>query len=184
MIKILALCGESGSGKDTMMKKVLELRPDLHEIISCTTRPKREGEWEGVNYYYYTPEQFLSKTLDDGMLEYTEFNGWFYGTSRQSIDENKINIGVFNPTGIKNLLQRYDVDLIVVYVRRPAKLRLIGQLTREENPDVSEIIRRAAADEKDFYCLPFDYTIIDNEIQEDLIIGPQNIVALLDEFEK
>jgi guanylate kinase len=43
-IKIVALIGESGSGKDTFMQEVLKLRPDLHEIISCTTRPIREGE--------------------------------------------------------------------------------------------------------------------------------------------
>lgn len=183
MIKIIALCGEAGSGKDTMMQKVLELRPDLHEIISCTTRPRREGEIEGVNYYYYTNEQFLVHTLNDRMLEYTQFNGWFYGTSREAVDENKINIGVFNPTGIKNLLTRNDVELIVVYVRRPAKQRLLGQLTREENPNVSEIIRRAAADEEDFKCLPFEYHMIDNEIYEDLMAGAQEIVALLDEFE-
>ena len=63
MYKIIALCGEAGSGKDTFMREVLKLRPDLHEIVSCTTRPMREGEQEGVNYFYYTPNEFLDKIV-------------------------------------------------------------------------------------------------------------------------
>lgn len=182
MYKIIALIGEAGSGKDTMMKKVLELRPDLHEIVSCTTRPKREGEVDGVNYHYYTVEQFLDKYINNEMLEGTKFNGWYYGTSFDSVQEDAINIGVFNPAGIRSLLQRSDIDLQVVYICRPTKLRLLGQLNREENPNVSEIIRRAAADEKDFAQLPFDYYLIENEVVEDLVSGPINIVALLDRF--
>ena len=181
-IKILALCGESGSGKDTFMQEVLKLRPDLHEIVSCTTRPIREGEIHGVNYFYYSVEEFLNKCVHNEMLESTMFNNWYYGTSKDSVVEDAINIGVFNPAGIQTLLANPEVELKIVYVRRPAKLRLMGQLTREENPNVSEIIRRAAADEKDFAVLPFEYTLIENEIYDDLVMGPQRIVELLDEF--
>lgn len=184
MYKILALIGESGSGKDTIMKEVLKLRPDLHEIVSCTTRPMREGEQEGINYFYYNDKEFLDKCIRGEMLEATNFNNWYYGTSKDSVIDNGINIGVFNPDGIKRLLQNPDVDLQVVYVWRPAKLRLLGQLNREENPDVSEIIRRAAADEKDFAVLPFEYYLIENEVRDDLVSGPLNIVALLDNFNK
>jgi hypothetical protein len=60
------------------------------------------------------------------MLESTMFNNWYYGTSKDSIDEDKINIGVFNPAGITRLLQNEEVDLMVVYIYRPAKLRLLG----------------------------------------------------------
>ena len=142
----------------------------------------REGEQEGINYYYHTPDQFLDKIVAGEMLEYTKFNSWYYGTGLDSVREDKINIGVFNPTGIRTLLSLENVRVIPVYIYRPAKLRLIGQLTREENPNVSEIIRRAAADEKDFAILPFDYYLIENGIYEDLEMGPQRIVELLDEF--
>ena len=180
--KILALIGESGSGKDTIMQKVLELRPDLHEIVSCTSRPMREGEREGVNYYYYTPENFISKIEGGQMLEHTFFNNWHYGTSYDSVREDVVNVGVFNPYGIRQLIQRDDVELIVVYVRRSAKQRLLGQLNREDNPNVSEIVRRAAADEQDFAHLDFDHYTIDNEIYEDLVMAPARVAQLLDEF--
>lgn len=53
--KIVAIMGKAGAGKDTLLRECLALDPNkLHEIISCTTRPPREGEREGVNYYYLT----------------------------------------------------------------------------------------------------------------------------------
>jgi guanylate kinase len=125
MYKIIALIGKAGSGKDTMMHRVLERNPNLHEIVSCTTRPRREGEVEGVNYFYLTPEQFGDKVLHDEMLEATCFNDWFYGTSYESLRSDVVNIGVFNPTGIESLLGRPDVEVHVFYVIASAKDRLL-----------------------------------------------------------
>jgi guanylate kinase len=56
MYKIIAIMGESGTGKNSLMQEILKLKPELHEIIPCTTRPMRQGETDGVDYYYYTPE--------------------------------------------------------------------------------------------------------------------------------
>ena len=56
MYKIIALIGKAGAGKDTILREIIKSNPDLHEMISCTTRPKREGEVDGVNYFYLTPE--------------------------------------------------------------------------------------------------------------------------------
>lgn len=150
MYKIIAIMGEAGTGKDSLMQEILKLKPEFHEIISCTTRPKRQGEVEGVNYYYYTPEQFGDRVLHDEMLECTVFNDWFYGTSYDSVRSDCINIGVFNPTGVESLLARPDVDVKVVRVVAEDKTRLIRQLNREEWPDVREIVRRFNADWMDF----------------------------------
>ena len=56
--------GKAGSGKDTIMKKMLELYPDLYEIVSCTTRPRRDYEIEGINYYFYSVEDFTKKVIN------------------------------------------------------------------------------------------------------------------------
>lgn len=150
MYKIIAIMGEAGTGKDSLMQEILKLQPMFHEIISCTTRPMREGEAEGVNYYYYTPEQFGDKVLFNEMLECTVFNDWFYGTSYDSVRSDCVNIGVFNPTGVESLLARPDVDVIVIRVIAEDKTRLLRQLNREGSPDVREIIRRFNADWMDF----------------------------------
>lgn len=181
MYKIIALIGKAGSGKDTMMHKVLERNPNLHEIVSCTTRPRREGEVEGVNYFYLTPEQFGDKVLHDEMLEATCFNDWFYGTSYESLRSDIVNIGVFNPTGIESLLGRPDVEVHVFYVVASAKDRLLRQLNREKDPDVDEIIRRYKTDEQDFADLDFEYDVLHNEIYEDLNAGVEAILCSLED---
>lgn len=155
--KIVAICGKAGAGKDTIFQKVLDLLPQAHEIISCTTRPPREKEVEGINYYFLTPQQFADKVLHNEMLEATCFNDWFYGTSYDSLRMNKLNIGVFNPAGIRALTQDPHVDAKIIYIQASDKNRLLRQLNRESDPDVSEIIRRYKADEEDFLDLELDF---------------------------
>lgn len=179
MYKIIALMGEAGSGKDRTMQAVLEANHNLHEIISCTTRPMRQGEAHGVNYFYYTPEQFGQKVLDGEMLECTVFNDWFYGTSYDSVrSDGVINIGVFNPTGVESLLARPDCDVIVFWVKCNDKTRLLRQLNREEDPDVREVVRRFQADYNDFDGLEaeFPLTVLKNDIEEDLSRNVEEIL--------
>lgn len=181
-IKIIALIGEAGSGKDSLLgtlQKVYE-ENTFSEIISCTTRPKREGEINGLNYYFLTDEKFMQQIQENKMLEYTQFNGWFYGTLKNTLHTTKPNIGVFNPAGIRSLLKRPDIDLKVFYVRVPAKERLIRQLNREENPNINEIIRRYQTDLQDFQHLEFDYEIVDNT--KDIVSVANSLLDTIDEF--
>lgn len=171
MIKIIAIIGKAGSGKDTLLKKVLKKYPDLKEIVSCTTRPPRENEVNGVDYHFLTDEQFANRLSNHQMLEYTSFNSWFYGTEKGTLDTEKINIGVFNPTGIRSLLQHSEIKVKVFYINASDKNRLIRQLTREENPLVDEVIRRYRADDLHFDNLDFSYHELVNDKEEDLEIA-------------
>lgn len=179
MYKIIALIGKAGSGKDTLLRKLIENNPSFNEIISCTSRPKREGEKEGINYYYLTEQEFKEKEKQGEMLETSYFNNWFYGTPCSSLDKDKINIGVFNPDGIKSMRSKSIEEGIlyrIFYITTSSKMRLLRQLNREENPNVEEIIRRYNADEKDFKNLDFNYTVIENENYDDLIAGANSIL--------
>lgn len=167
MYKIIALIGEAGSGKDSLMQGVLKENPNLHEIISCTTRPPREGEVNGVNYYFMSGEEFGDKVVNGEMIEATSFNNWFYGTGYESLRSDCVNIGVFNPEGIESLLVAPEVEVKIFYVRAGDKERLLRQLNREENPDCLEIIRRFRTDLFDFETLNFDYTELKNDNMED-----------------
>ena len=178
MYDIIAIMGEAGSGKDSIMQGVLKQCPTLHEIVSCTSRPIREGEQEGVNYHYYSPTDFSTKIFKNEMLEYTIFNGWFYGTGFDSVEEDKLNIGVFNPEGIHKLLQRKDCNLKIFYVRASPKNRLLRQLNRESDPDVAEIVRRFKTDTEDFESFDFEYTEIPNNTWEEFENG---IIKILTE---
>ena len=148
--KIIAICGKSASGKDSLLREVVRKDSNFHEIVSCTTRPPRELEVDGVNYFFMSEEEFLNKKNNNEMLETSSFRDWFYGTSLEGVSEEKINVGVFNPTGINSLLSDSRVDIYLVLVEASDKVRLIRSLHREANPDVGEIIRRYQTDNEDF----------------------------------
>ena len=66
--------GKAGAGKDTLLRECLALYPgQYHEIVSCTTRPPREGEVDGVNYHFLTSEEFAERLEDGRMIEATIF---------------------------------------------------------------------------------------------------------------
>ena len=149
--RVIAICGESAAGKDTYLQEMLKVGyGEVHEIISCTTRPPRQNELDGRNYHFLTSKQYADKIKRGEMLETSHFRDWFYGTSIDALQHNKINIGVFNPTGIRSLLKDPRVSVYVVRMIAPAKMRLLRSLNREDNPDVDEIVRRYLADEEDF----------------------------------
>lgn len=161
--KIFALFGKSGAGKDTIQKWIVSNYAYLTKgIVSCTTRPKRENEIDGKDYYFLNNEKFAEEVLNGNMLEATEFNHWFYGTRLSELDKNKINVGVFNIGGIECLLQDSRIEVTPFYVDVPDKIRLTRALNREENPDCHEICRRFLSDEKDFCDIDFDYETIYN----------------------
>lgn len=172
--KIIALIGESGAGKDTILQKVCQIpQPHLHSIISYTTRPPREGEVDGEDYYFITADKFANLIFDEKMLEATAFREWCYGTGYDSLDINKINIGVFNPDGVELLSYLDEIDLHVYWIKTHPKNRLLRSLNRELNPDVDEIVRRYLADEEAFTALDKNIEVIElkNDTEDDLKIA-------------
>ena len=167
-IPLIAIIGKAGAGKDTVMRHVLDKDRTLNEIVSYTTRPPREGEVEGKDYHFIDVEQFTDLVLNDKMLEASSFNNWFYGTGIDSLDPNKVNIGVFNPEGIESLMLHNNIDLYVFLIEASDKTRLIRQLSREESPDIDEIFRRFKTDYEDFFDLQFHHNFLINESDNDL----------------
>lgn len=168
--KIVALFGEAGSGKDYIQKEIMKTiwgKTNLHQIISCTTRPPREGEKDGVDYHFIlTPAEFLNYENLHNWIEFTSFREWWYGTSIKHLNKDKINIGVFNIDGIKQILEDEEIECIPIYIKTLPKIRLLRQLNRESDPNCDEIIRRYLTDQKDFLNIPFHYYIIENNYDE------------------
>ena len=160
---VIALFGKSAAGKDAIQKWIVSTFDFVNGIISCTTRPIRENERDGVDYHFLTNDQFAEKVLNGDMLEATSFNNWFYGTPIDSLKKDKINVGVFNIAGINCLLQdsRVIVQPILIYAND--KTRLLRCLSREEKPNCAEICRRFLTDEQDFEDFDFWHSCYVNE---------------------
>lgn len=168
--KIVALFGEAGTGKTYIQKQMINTnfgKKYLSQIISSTTRPPRVGERDGVEYHFIpTPAQFLNEENVSKWIEFTRFRDWWYGTSIDSLSTEKINIGVFNITGIESLLRNPAIDCLPIRVKTYDKLRLFRQLSREANPDCHEICRRFITDSQDFNHINFEYKILTNDSNE------------------
>ena len=162
-IKLLALFGESSAGKDSIQHWLEHNLKNTHGIVSYTTRPPREYEIEGREYHFISDIKFKTLIESNKMLEYTKFNNWYYGTYINELDKNKINIGVFNPEGIRNILSHNDIDILPVWIKVSEKTRLLRSLKRETYPNCTEICRRFLADQKDFSNIDFNYEIFLNE---------------------
>lgn len=175
----ILIAGKSGAGKDTL-KNMLFNYGDYHSIVTSTTRPIREGEVDGVSYHFLSELEMLQKIYDGSMIEAVRFNDWVYGTSLNSLSDDKVNLGVYNPEGIEILSESSSLIPFIVYVKCNDKVRLMRALNREENPDVLEIIRRFGADDKDFLdfedCadLIIDSTEGLNQSDLDLIVQKAN----------
>ena len=180
---VVALIGKAGAGKDTVAKELATANPHWHTIVSCTTRPKREGEEEGVNYYYLTDEEFQNKMEQGDLLEATCFNGWHYGTLKSSLHDG-INIGVFNPEGFDSLVsfeKQEEIILFGYFIDASDKIRMMRQLCRETDPDVAEICRRYFADKDDFEMIDamhkhFLYGYFDDEFLNENLDDLDNAV--------
>lgn len=168
MYTILALFGKSGSGKDTVLKSLkLEieerwLEDKFNFIISSTTRPKRDYEENGVDYFFLKEEEMMNEILQNKIFEASVFNGWVYAIPSSSLVKDKINIGIFNPTSILTLLENEEINVIPVLIDCSDKERFIRTLKREKEPDINEIFRRYKSEREDFEMIHDDeivYTI-------------------------
>ena len=85
---LFVVSGPSGTGKDTIVARLLADHPEIQHTISATTRAPREGEQDGVNYYFVSKEDFERKLQNDEIVEYTCYCGNYYGTLRSEIERH------------------------------------------------------------------------------------------------
>jgi len=181
MIDMVVLCGKAASGKDSILKDIMIRESEFfHRNISLTTRPQRQGEIPGVDYDFISEEKMMELLLNNQMLEVANFNNWFYGTSLESLSKDKVNISIYNPEGVEALLMNSQINPLIFYIDVSDKIRILRYLNREENPNISEMIRRYGTDDKDFNdLLSSDISLwsLRNEIIEDYEKNIEHIIT-------
>lgn len=160
MGKIYYIMGKSSSGKDSLFKDITERLPKLRTVTLYTTRPKREGERDGVEYFFVT-EDILEKYTGEGrVIELRTYNtvhgAWKYAT----IDDGQVNLAEADYLMI-GTLEAYDkvrkyygaehVTPIYIEVEDGERLsRAVARERQQENPKYAELCRRFLADTQDF----------------------------------
>ena len=91
--RIVIVSGPSGVGKGTVLKELLARNPRIFPSVSATTRSPREGEKEGINYYFLSKGEFEAKIARGEMLEYASYSGNYYGTPADKVQE-KLDLGI------------------------------------------------------------------------------------------
>jgi guanylate kinase len=86
MAKVFVITGRSGVGKGTLIRELLQRVPDLELSVSATTRAPREGEENGRDYHFLTPEQFEQRVEEKDFLEFATYSGNRYGTLRSEVE--------------------------------------------------------------------------------------------------
>lgn len=161
---IFIIMGKSGAGKTSLSYEVSKLL-NIPIVVSSTSRPIREREQVGVDYYYKTKEEMLEISKNDGFIEYVEYNGCLYGVEKAEIEKMESNcLVVVEPNGFEQFKEYFGHRVIPIYIDTPDKLRLLRSLHREHNPNCYEICRRLIADIEKFSKIEADMSIkkIDN----------------------
>lgn len=161
MGRIYYLLGKSATGKDTLYKEILKWRPKLRTVTMYTTRPIREGETDGVEYFFTDREELERQLASGKVIEsrtYQTIAGpWTYYT----VDDGQFNVADDESCLMIGTLESYEKmcayfeagKMVPVYIEVPDGIRLLRAVKREENqkkPNYREVCRRYLADEKDF----------------------------------
>ncbi|HEY4914467.1 MAG TPA: guanylate kinase [Candidatus Dormibacteraeota bacterium] len=86
---LIVISGPSGVGKDTLIKRLLDLDPNLRYSVSCTTRAPRPGEVDGVDYSFVSRDRFQQLIDEDAFLEHATYNGNLYGTMIERVERER-----------------------------------------------------------------------------------------------
>lgn len=142
--KLIILSGPSGSGKGTVVKELVS-GGDFVVSISATTRAPREGEVDGVNYFFLSREAFEEKIKQDGFLEHAEYSGNYYGTPKKLVyDKLNAGINVILEIEVQGALKVKSVcpDALMIMISPPTYENLEKRLRGRGDTKEEDIIKR------------------------------------------
>ena len=165
---LVIFSGPSGSGKGTVLKEFLAKRDDARVSVSMTTRQPREGDIDGVHYYFVTREYFEKKIADNKMLEYAEYNHNMYGTPKDPVDdmlrEGKIVILEIEVQGAEKIRKLYP-DAVSIFLMPPS-MSVLEERLRGRNSEDEETInhRLVIAREEIRRAGEYNYIVVNDTV--------------------
>ena len=137
MRNLIAISAPSGTGKSTLCEELRRKKPEIKFSVSSTTRPKRNYEKDGINYYFLTENEFKSKIKNNELLEYEEVHGYYYGTLintlKNAISSKELMLFDVDVNGAMSIKKKYPRNTLTVFILPPSiedlKVRLINRGT-------------------------------------------------------
>lgn len=165
---LIVLSGPSGSGKDTILEALFKLDENVVKSVSATTRPPRDGEMDGKDYFFVSREDFRKAISTDEMLEYTTYCENYYGTIRAAVDElrsaGKDVILKIEVDGAMQIKEKCP-DSIGIFILPPSMKILADRLSRrgtETACSLEKRLRRATEELK--FAAQYDYIVVNDDI--------------------
>ena len=168
--RLAVISGFSGAGKGTLVKRLLELYPDDYVLsISQTTRRPREGERDGIHYFFVTREQFEKDIEAERFIEHAEFNGNYYGTPLEWVrDRLEAGQNVILEIEVQGALQVKDrfPDAVLVFVTPPSMEELVRRLLKRGTETPEDIRNRLeiAAVRECHLMQDYDYIVVNDDL--------------------
>ena len=168
--QILIVSGPSGSGKSTLLSRLLKEENDLYFSISSTTRAPRQGETEGVNYYFTSENEFKKGIDADEFLEWAFVHGNYYGTSLKpvlnALKDGKIAIFDIDVQGFNIAKSKFAQNITSVFITTASKNELKSRLQNRGTDSAQTIEKRLvnAVGEME-HILEYDYFLINDDLQ-------------------
>ena len=172
--KLVVFSAPSGTGKSTIAKMVLERLQNIRFSVSATTRSKRAGEQDGVNYYFLDREDFETKILTGGFIEHEFFFGNYYGTlldKTYNVIDSGTNILLdLDVKGALNVKKLFPETSLLLFIEPPSmealKERLKGRESEDEDT-LNERLERARLELG--YADQFDEVVVNDKLDEAVI---------------
>ncbi len=167
---LIVISGPSGAGKGTIVKALLDQYPSVHYSVSATTRAPREGEVNGVNYWFLSREEFEQMREKDDLLEWAEVYGNYYGTPRQRVME-AINLGhdiilEIDPQGAMKVKKKFP-NAVFIYIMPPSPRELTRRICGRGTESQDDIRCRLNSVTNELgYVHEYDYLVVNDEIAE------------------
>lgn len=167
---LIVISGFSGAGKGTLVKALLQKYDNYALSISMTTRAPREGEQDGVEYFFTTKEGFEETIQRDGLIEYASYCGNYYGTPRAYVEEQmalgKNVILEIEIQGALEIKKKFPESLLI-FVTPPSADELKRRLEGRGSESAEVIAKRLArAAEESEGIEAYDYIVVNDDLEE------------------
>lgn len=169
--QVIVISAPSGAGKDTVVKELMKNSPDKRWVsVSATSRAPREGEKEGVDYYYLSKEEFEQKIEEGFFLEYTNYAGNYYGTPKKYIKE-KVDKGIDviliieieGATNIKKLIP----EAVFIFIMPPSLKELVRRLKKRGTESNEKILKRFHAAYREINeVTKYNYVVVNDKLED------------------